>query len=210
MKQDFPLCLWSLLPSPHHRSLPRTIERIICENQESLNCVNKLRSCPSLSVPLLADELVLYLICRKSFDTNTVSQSKESNFFPLSLSAAVSSPRDLASNSRTHLWELGKSKLLQYASISFPLESRLIPLGCRIDSLAYLPKSFDTDNLSQIQTQRKHSIQNNMQRIPEKKNSKIQFHKNTRSRHRNCEKKEQTESQRKVVRLHQTNFSLGL
>ncbi len=48
-----------------------------------------------------------------------------------------------------------------------------------------------------------------MQRIPEK-NFQNPVPQNTRSRHRNCEKKEQTESQRKVVRLHQTNFSLGL
>jgi hypothetical protein len=48
-----------------------------------------------------------------------------------------------------------------------------------------------------------------MQRIPEKK-FQNPVPKNTGSRHRNCEKKEQAESQRKVVRLHQTKFSLGL
>ncbi len=135
MKQDFPLCLWSLLLSPHQRSLPRTIERIICENQESLNCFNKLRSSPSLSVPFLADELVLYLICRKSFDTNTVSQSKESNFF-LCLYLLPSPHHGSLPRIVERICENQESRNFFNTLRFFPSRVSTCPLGWRIDSLA--------------------------------------------------------------------------
>ncbi len=177
MKQDFPLCLWSPLPSPHHRSLPRTIERIICENQESLNCFDKLRSSPSLSVPLLADEFVLYLICRKSFDSNTVAQSKESNFF-LCLYLMPSPHHGSLPRIVERICENQESRNFFDTLRFFPFRVSTCPLGCRIDSLAYLPKSFDTDNTVSHRFKRNESMASKIcKRIPEKKNSKIKFHK---------------------------------